>query len=583
MPISRLFKGASLSRGIARGRAYVLATAADRASPKRAVLASEVPAELSRLKAALGEAHLQLTALQKNLRERLGVKAADIFNAQVLVLQDPTFVEEIVELVKGRMNAEAAVSAVIEKYALAIEGIEDVYMRERAADIRDVGRRVLGLLLEERPVETIGLPEGTIIVADELQPSVTAHLEVGKIRGFITEKGGKTSHAAILARSNGVPAVSGIAEAASRIKTGDDVIVDAFAGGVLLHPKPSVVREYEKLEEQFKAYRESLKGLVDLPARTKDGVTVKLLANIGKIADAEAAVLFGADGVGLYRTEFAFMIRSEFPTEEEQFANFKAVAERFHPRPVVCRVLDLGGDKVLPYFPLPREPNPALGERGIRLLLKHKEILKTQLRAMLRASAGRSISILLPMVSGVEEAEAARRLLEEAKAELRSEGKAFDPKVRLGAMIETPAAVLLAPRLAKIMDFFSLGTNDLTQYVLAADRQDPEMETFYQPLHPAVLKSIRQLVQDAEAAGTELTLCGDIAGDPMLTPLLIGLGLRSFSAAPAELLEVKSAVRSCDTREAAQLARRALACGTIKEVLALIHPASPPVPGKAPA
>jgi phosphotransferase system enzyme I (PtsI) len=565
------FIGVSLSRGIAHGTAYVLATAAEFASPMLAIAEPDIPSEIERLKEALAEALTQLSAIQSDVQGKLGADAAEIFDAQVLILKDPNFLEKMTKLIRTRrINAEAALAEVIDKYSRAMGEVRDEYLRERGADIRDLGRRILALLIKQHGTDGLVIPDGSVVVVDELLPSVTAGLEAGKVRAFVTERGGRTSHAAILARTNGTPAVSGIKGAPVEIKTGDYVVVDGIAGVVIVNPKPAVIREYDKLEAEFEAYRTSLKSLLDLPTCTKDGVTVALLANIGKIADAEAALLFKAEGVGLYRTEFSFLIRSKLPSEDEQYYVWKMVAERLQPRSIVFRVLDIGADKSLPFLPQPRAANPSLSKRGIRLMLAHPEILRTQLRALLRVSAAHPISILLPMVGSVEEAVAARQILGEAKDQLRREGRPFNPDVPLGAMIETPAAALIVPCLAQVVDFFSLGTNDLVQYLLAADREDPEMEPYYDPLHPAVIATLHRLVKDARAAGKEISICGDMAGDPLYTRLLLGLGLRSFSVAPGEILELKKAVRSVDSGEAVKLAERALECGTISEVSALI-------------
>jgi phosphotransferase system enzyme I (PtsI) len=565
--------GLSLSRGIAHGTAYVLVTAAEGAGPMLAIAEPDIPSEIERLKGALAGALTQLSAIQSDVQKTNGADAAEMFDAQVLILQDPSFLEKMTNLIRARrINAEAALADVIDKHSRAMSKVRDEYLRERGADIRDLGRRILALLIQQQGTDALVIPDGSVVVVDELLPSVTASLDTRKVRAFVTERGGRTSHAAILARTNGTPAVSGIKGAQSEIKTGDYVVVDAIAGAVIVNPKPSVIRDYDKVEAEFQAYRTSLTSLLDLPSCTKDGATVTLLANIGKIADAEAAVLFKAEGVGLYRTEFTFMIRPTLPSEDEQYNVWKKAAERLQPRPVAFRVLDLGADKNLPFLPQSRAANPSLSKRGIRLMLAHPEILRTQFRALLRLSATHPISILLPMVGSVEEAEAGRRVLDEAKDQLRREGRQFNPDVRLGAMIETPAASLIVCRLAQVVDFFSLGTNDLIQYLLAADREDPEMESYYDPLHPAVLATLYRLVNDARTAGKEISICGDMAGDPLYTQLLLGLGLRSFSVAPGEILELKKAVRSVDLSEAVKLAERALECGTIFEVSALIKP-----------
>lgn len=373
-------------------------------------------------------------------------------------------------------------------------------------------------------------------------------------------------HAAILARSLGIPVVSDIREATSTITTGDLLIVDGSAGLVFINPNESIVQEFVNLERDFRAARETMKALVDLPACTRDGVTVKLLANIGKTADMEAALLFKADGIGLFRTEFGFLIRDHFPTEEDQYGILKNVAEQFHPRPVAVRLLDLGADKGLAYFPLAQTQNPALSERGIRLMLQHRNILESQLRAILRVSSDHPVSILIPMVAGLEEVREVRRLLDSVKESFKSKGRRFNPSIRLGVMIETPAAALMVGELAREVDFFSLGTNDLVQYILVADRGDPAMEPYYRPAHPALLRIIRSVTKAIDPETKDLAICGEIAGDPFYVELLLGLGLRCFSVVPTEILEVKNIVRSVSLAEAKKMARQALTMSTALEV-----------------
>jgi phosphotransferase system enzyme I (PtsI) len=578
-------RGVAVSKGIARGRAFVLAAEADFVAPKRAVNQSEIPIEIQRTERALAEVRAQLSELQKSTVARLGADVGAIFDAQILMLGDAGLFQKVKQLITtGPMNAEAALSEVIAKYSRAFGDIQDVYLRERAGDIRDLGRRLLAFLIKGRDESAVSIPGGSIVVADELLPSAIAPLQLGLVRGFISERGGKTSHAAILARSNGTPAITGIKDATTLIKPADYVIVDAIAGVILINPKPPVIRQYEKLEAEFEAYRTSLQEVVDVPGCTKDGVAVTLMTNIGMIADVETTLLAKADGVGLYRTEFAFLVRPAFPTEDEQFYGIRMVAEPLHPRPLVVRLLDIGGDKNLPYLPLPRAPNPFLSKRGIRLMLTHRSILKTQLRVLLRASASHPISILVPMVSSVEDVIGVREVLEESKAELKAASIGFNPNIPVGCMIETPAAAIVMPQLARVVDFFSLGTNDLVQYLLAADREDPEMEPYYDPLHPAVLSTLRLVVESARTTGKELSICGEMAGNTMYTELLLGLGLRNFSVAPGELLEIKKVIRSIDSGEASALAQRILGCSTVQEICAELKAAghtAPCVPSAA--
>lgn len=564
-----MFKGTSVSPGIAQGRAVVIACAQG-VAPRREVLPGEVEAELQRFQAALARAEAELVDLRRAVGERIGASQAAVLEAQRLVVRDPGLKDRVTGIVRDRrVNAEAAVAEVMDEFTRSFDAVPDTYLRERAADIRDVGRRVLSALIEAAP-EGSAVPEGAIVVSEELLPSATARLELARVRGFVTERGGRFSHAAILARSTGTPAVTGVPEAAERIRTGDHLIVDAVAGVVFVNPDRAVREEYDRLEGEIRAYRAGLADEVEAPSATLDGTTIPLLANVNKFSDTEAALLYRAEGIGLFRTEFGFSIRTAFPAEEEQLHALNRTAERFHPRKVVFRMLDLGGDKEVPYFPLPASRNPSLAPRGIRLLLRHPEVMKPQLRAFLRVSAEHPVSILLPVVSGVEEIAEARAVIRQVQAELAAEGKRSNPAVPVGAMIEVPSAALLTASLARHVDFFSLGTNDLVQYLLAADREDESSDPWYQPLHPAVLRLIRSMVEAARAAGRPVTLCGDMGGNPDYAELLLGLGLREFSVAPGALPGLRSTVRRIRLDAAAELARRALELESAAEVEALV-------------
>ena len=532
-------------------------------------------AELARFEAALDKTERDLLALKRSVQERIGSRESDIFTAQALVLRDPSIKQKVRAVVREQqVNAEAALSQVVERYTNAFDTVADPYLRERAADVRDVGRRVLEALLQERGAECAEIPEGSIVIAEELLPSVTAHLELNQVRGFVTERGGKFSHSSILARSMGTPAVVGVAEAPRVIKTGDQIIVDGVSGLVFVNPEPPVQTEYERLDGEFRAYKNGLQQVVSLPSVTADGTSIVLLANVNKFADTEAALLYQADGVGLYRTEFGFSVRSAFPTEDEQYEFLKRAAERLHPRPMTLRLLDVGADKQLPYFPLPPSRNPSLSERGVRLLLKYPAVLKTQLRAFLRVSGDHPVGILLPGVGSVEEIRGVKAMIADVMTELSTEGKPFDPHVPVGAMIEIPSAALVAETMADEVDFFSLGTNDLIQYLLAADREDESPVPYYEPLHPAVLHLIRSVTEAADRAGRPLTICGEMAGDPQYTDLLLGLGLRRFSVSPGEILGVKCAIRTANLSAANALAQRVLAMRSVAEIRALLP--SPP-------
>jgi phosphoenolpyruvate-protein phosphotransferase len=573
-----ILRGIAVSSGIARGKAIVLACAGRAAGTLRRIEASQVEAEIARFGAALDKTERDLLLLKRSVQERIGSRESDIFTAQALVLRDPSIKHKVgVVIREQQVNAEAALSQVIERYTSALDAVADPYLRERAADLRDVARRVLEALLQGRGAECTEIPDGSIVVAEELLPSVTARLELNQARGFVTERGSRFSHSSILARSMRTPAVAGVADAPRVIKTGDQIIVDGVSGLVFVNPEASVQTEYERLEGEFRAYKNGLQQIVSLPSVTADGTSIVLLANVNKFADTEAALLYQADGVGLYRTEFGFLVRSAFPTEDEQYEFLKRAAERLHPRPITLRLLDIGADKQLPYFPLPTSRNPSLSERGVRLLLKHPTVLKTQLRAFLRVSGDHPVGILLPVVGGVEEIKSVKTLIADVMTELSTEGKPFDPAVPVGAMIEIPSAALMAETMAEEVNFLCLGTNDLIQYLLAADREDESPVPYYEPLHPAVLHLIRAVTAAADYAGRPITICGEMAGDPQYTDLLLGLGLRRFSVSPGEILSVKRAIRATNLSAANALAQRVLAIRSVEEVRALLRA---PVPNE---
>ena len=568
-----MLKGTGVSAGVAQGTAYVMRYDNRSPVPRRSIRASEVDGERRRLDSAVARAEAELLVLQQDVREKIGASQADIFGAQTLILGDGSWRDRVLRAVaETRINVEAAVSDVFEDYTRSLETVTDGFLRSRTADIHDVQRRVISALaMGTGSAGSPEIPDGAIVVSDDLLPSVTARLELEHVRAFVTARGNKFSHGSILARSLGTPAVVGVPSALAQIKTGDRLIVDGVAGVVFVNPESSIEREYDRLAADLKSSKEELRHLVDLSSVTLDGTTLPLLANVNKFSDTEAALLYNADGIGLYRTEFTFSIRSAFPTEDEQFEFLERAAERMHPRKLVFRLVDLGGDKILPYFPLPPSRNPSLAERGIRLLLRHADVLKTQLRAFLRVSARHPVSILLPVVVGIEDVRQVREVLRQVQSELSAEGKPFNPAIPIGAMIEVPSAALMIRSLAKEVDFLSLGTNDLVQYVLAADREDESTASYYQPLHPAVLRLIGSVVEGARSAGRELAICGEMAGDPLHTALLLGLGLRELSVAPGQMLEVKDAIRRTRLDEARQLASIALELESAAEVEALLN------------
>jgi phosphotransferase system enzyme I (PtsI) len=568
-----IFRGIPVSTGVARGTAYLLLAVNKWTVPRRELKGDEVPTELDRFETALVQAEQDLLALQTSLAERIGPSDAEIFGAQALLVRSSQLVDPVRTMVRDRrINVEAALLEILQQLVRTFEAVPNPSLRERAADIRDIGKRLLkSLIYGNQPGAGPRIPERAIVVAEELLPSMTARLELQHVSGLVTERGGRSSHASILARAQQIAAVSGVEGATRNIKTGDSVIVDGVAGVVFVDPDERVRKEYERVEKDLRTRNHELHQLVPLPSVTLDGTVIPLLANVNKIADTELALRHNADGIGLYRTEFGFSVRGAFPTDDEQYEFLAKAAERFHPRPVVFRLLDVGGDKDLPYFPLPASRNPSLAQRGIRLLLEHPDVLRSQLRAFLRVSADHPISILVPVVGGLEEVRRTRQAVREVQEELSARGVRFNRDTPIGAMIEVPSAALLAPALAKEVDFFCLGTNDLVQYLLAADREDESVASYYQPLHPSVLRLIRMLAEAADSAGRPLTICGEMAGNPDYTELLLGLGLRRFSVAPGQMLAVKDAIRRTRLDRAERRARQALELGAVSEIEALLR------------
>ncbi|MGH8019955.1 MAG: phosphoenolpyruvate--protein phosphotransferase [Opitutaceae bacterium] len=563
--------GMPASAGIARGPAFVCACGEDSVAPRRSIRAEEVPAELERLRLAETEVENDLAALQADVGRKIGDQAASILEAQAALLRDPMLHDATARRCREELvNVEAALSDTVDELARGFARVDDALIRERADDLRDVARRLLDRLQARDGSGMPQIPDGCILVTRELLPSVAATLDHQHIRGIIAEQGATTAHAVILARALGIPTLIHVDEATRRIATEDALILDGISGRVYINPSRMVQSEYNRAESDFAARRKVLQESLDLPAVTLDGTAVRLSANAGKMADASAAMAFNADGIGLYRTEFVFLVRDHFPSEEEQCEIYRKTAAYVEGRMTVIRVLDVGSDKMLPYFPLPPETNPSLGRRGMRLLLGHRKILITQLRAILRVSAERPVAVLFPMIGGVDEIIEARDALEEAKAQLRAEGTPFDANIRVGAMIETPAAAITARYIAREVDFLSIGTNDLVQYMLTTDRTSSDMAAYYEPLHPAIIQALKWIFEAAAAEGTDISLCGEIAGNPAYVELLLGLGARSLSVAPGEILEVKRVIRSSNMAEAIALAQRVLGARTVREVKAAL-------------
>lgn len=570
-PARSMLTGLAASSGIARGAAFVCSCGDGVSVPRRTVAPAEIAGELARLEKAVTEVETELLALRDETARKLGPDSAAIFEAQACLLRDPELSGAAARRCRtDRINVEAAWQDTAEALGQAFAQLDDPLIRERAADLRDVTRRLLARLSAIAAPRNPSFPPGCIVVTRELLPSLAAELDRVAIAGIVAEQGGPTAHAVILARALGIPTLLYVEEATRRVRSGDSLILDAMAGRLFVRPSPSVQREYQRHEADLATHRALLKEALHLPAETTDGVRIKLNANIGKIADAAAAVEMNAAGIGLYRTEFVFLIEDHFPSEEEQYRIYRKTADRIGEREMVIRVLDVGSDKVLPYFPLPPEANPSLGQRGTRLLLNHPEVFTPQLRAVLRLSATHRVAILFPMIGGVDEILAAKARLRAVQAELRAENIPFNPAMRLGAMVETPSAVLTARHIAQEVDFLSIGTNDLTQYLLASDRTSHAMANYYEPLHPAVMLSLKAVADAAAAEGKEVSVCGEMAGNPSYTELLLGLGIRSLSVAPHELLEVKRVIRATRTAVAHAVAECVLSARTIAAVKACL-------------
>ena len=564
-----MLRGIPVSQGVSQGRVVVLNRS--RIVPAKASFETDDQAgEEARFQNALSETRKQLTAVQKRLRDEFGAKESQIFDAHLLVLEDPALMEEVGRQIRDEHHTpEYAFYTASEKYAEALSAVDDSYLSERAADIRDVTQRVLGNLMgQPQRAGVSDLTEPCIVVANDLTPSDTAQLDPAKVLGFVTEVGSRTSHTAILARSLQIPAVLGLGEAIEELKPGQTVLLDGFNGFVIISPSEQTLFEYGQLMERQSSIEESLDEIRTEPAKTLDGHTIILSANIERAGDVEAVRKSGATGVGLFRTEFLFINRSDLPNEEEQFQAYKKVTESLAPEPVIIRTLDLGGDKLLSHVNVAAEMNPFLGWRAIRLCLEEKDLFRTQLRAILRASAFGDLKIMYPMVSGMDELDAANVLLDECRNQLRAEGVEFAENLEIGVMIETPSAAMIADSLARCVQFFSIGTNDLIQYSLAVDRLNEKIAHLYEPTHPGILRLIKATVDAGQAQKIWTGVCGEMAGELAMVPLLIGLGVTELSVVPSLVPRVKMLIRSIEMAKARELAEFALNCDSPGEILA---------------
>nr|WP_314376560.1 phosphoenolpyruvate--protein phosphotransferase [uncultured Granulicatella sp.] len=563
-------QGIAASDGIAIAKVYTL-TEPDLTVTKVTVEDSEK--EVSRLDDALAASIKDVELIKETALKNLGEKEAQVFDAHLMVLSDPELIGQVKDsITSNKVNAESALKEVTDMFISIFAGMEDnPYMQERAADIRDVSKRVLAHLLGVKIPSPATIKDEVIIVAADLTPSDTAQLNRQYVKAFVTDIGGRTSHSAIMARSLEIPAIVGTKEVTSIAKDGDIIIVDGLSGDVFLNPSEEVVAQYRAKAEAFAAQQAEWEKLKDSKTYTKDGHQVELAANIGTPKDLEGVVNNGAEGVGLYRTEFLYMDSHEMPTEEDQFEAYKAVLEGMNGKPVVVRTMDIGGDKELPYLPLPHEMNPFLGYRAIRISLNEPEMFRTQLRALLRASVYGKLRIMFPMIATLNDFRGAKALLEEEKAKLIAEGVAVSDDIQVGIMIEIPAAAVLAHQFAKEVDFFSIGTNDLIQYTMAADRMNERVSYLYQPYNPSILTLIKHVIDSAHKEGKWAGMCGEMAGDQTAVPLLVGLGLDEFSMSASSVLKTRSLISKLTLSDMQALAAKAInECATVEEVEALV-------------
>ena len=563
-----MIKGIAASSGIAIAKAYKLVMP-DLTVTKRTI--EDVEGEIARYEAAMDKTAKELASIKEAASKNLSEEEAAVFDAHALVLSDPEMKSQVEDKIKNeKINADAALEEVSNMFIGMFESMGDEYFRERAADIKDVSRRLLAALLNKPLPNPALIDEEVVIIADDLTPSDTAQLNKNLVRGFATNIGGRTSHSAIMARSLEIPAVVACKTITEEVKDGDMIVLDGSEGIVIINPTDDEVATYQTKRDEFIAYREELKKLKDEKTVTTDGYHVELVANIGSPKDIEGVIENGAEGVGLYRTEFLYMESAELPTEDEQYEAYKAVLEGVNGNPVVVRTLDIGGDKEIAAIDLPKEMNPFLGVRAIRLCFQKEDIFRTQLRALLRASVHGDLRIMFPMIATLDEFRKAKKLLLEEKAKLIEEGIEVSETIQVGIMIEIPAAAVLADQFAKEVDFFSIGTNDLIQYTFAADRMSSSISYLYQPFNPSILRLVKNVIDAAHKEGKWTGMCGEMAGEPLAAPLLIGLGLDEFSMSATSVLGQRKLIRDLSKEEMNKLAAEALNKGTMEEVVELV-------------
>lgn len=568
--MSKLIKGIAASDGVAIAKAYLLVEP-DLTFDKNEKV-TDVEGEVAKFNNAIEASKVELTKIRNNAEVQLGADKAAIFDAHLLVLDDPELIQPIQDKIKNEnANAATALTDVTTQFVTIFESMDNEYMKERAADIRDVSKRVLSHILGIELPNPSMIDESVVIVGNDLTPSDTAQLNKEFVQGFATNIGGRTSHSAIMSRSLEIPAIVGTKSITQEVKQGDMIIVDGLNGDVIVNPTEDELIAYQDKRERYFADKKELQKLRDADTVTVDGVHAELAANIGTPNDLPGVIENGAQGIGLYRTEFLYMGRDQMPTEEEQFEAYKEVLEAMNGKRVVVRTLDIGGDKELSYLNLPEEMNPFLGYRAIRLCLAQQDIFRPQLRALLRASVYSKLNIMFPMVATINEFREAKAILLEEKENLKNEGHDISDDIELGIMVEIPATAALADVFAKEVDFFSIGTNDLIQYTLAADRMSERVSYLYQPYNPSILRLVKQVIEASHKEGKWTGMCGEMAGDETAIPLLLGLGLDEFSMSATSILKARRQINGLSKNEMTELANRAVDCATQEEVIELVN------------
>lgn len=560
-----MLRGIAASPGIVIGKVYILEKE-DFPILEYKIKKEQVEKEIERFKEAVEESKKQLEEIKERVKKKIGIRESYIFQAHLSILEDPLLIDNTIERIKKeRLNAETSLRNTFKAFPKKFASAQAGFIQERFRDVEDIGERILRNLLNKPTFTLSHLEESIIIVAYDLAPSDTASMQKGKILGFATDIGGRTSHTAIMARSLEIPAVVGMGDITQKVKPGSIIILDGNTGRVIINPTPSQIEKYQKEEEEFFSYKKKLEALKTLPAQTLDGREIELGVNIAGSEEIDIALKDGAEGVGLFRTEYLYMNRTTLPSEEEQLKAYKTVARKTTPNTVIIRTLDLGGDKFISHFPVPKQINPFMGWRAIRLCLERVDIFKVQLRAILRASQFGKVKIMYPMISGIEEIRKADQILSEVKEELKKDGLSFAEDIEVGAMIEIPSAAIIADLMAKEVDFFSLGTNDLIQYSLAVDRVNEKVAYLYQPLHPTILRLVENIVKCAHRENIWVGACGEMASDPLFALILLGLGVDEFSVSPTSLLEIKKVIRGIRWEETEEIASKLLKLSTSYE------------------